>query len=376
MPWRGVTEMELRQEFVQLALSEGANFSKLCQRYGISRRVGYKWVSRYKEAGLAGLANQSRRPKGHPQTTVSGMEALILEVRQKKLRWGARKIRRWLVDQGNTELPAISTITSILKRRGYIEPSETYPGKWHRFERETPNELWQMDFKGHFAMTSGRCRPLTVLDDHSRFSLGLQACARETKETVQGHLIEIFTRYGLPQQMNVDNGPPWGSGTATRYTALGVWLIKLGIHLTFSRPYHPQTNGKIERFHRTLKEELLRYNTFRHLSEAQRYFDEWRTSYNQERPHGALGLDTPIKHYKPSCRSYQEATRPIVYDSGMEIREVNARGYILYKSCRHYLGEGFRGEHVAVRPTEKEDVMAIYFCYQKVGEIDLGQQSG
>ena len=215
---------------------------------------------------------------------------------------GRAKIARVLKNLEYTNVPHPNTITDILRRNGRItEEEQKKHHAWQRYERSTPNALWQMDFKGHFAMLKGRCHPLTILDDHSRFCLGLQACANETIETTQIHLTHIFRRYGLPLALLCDNGGPWGSGYPhLELTKLTVWLIRLGIQVLHGRPAHPQTQGKDERFHRTLKAEVLQGTVFADLEDCQCHFDPFRERYNLVRPHEALGLDTPSQHYQPS----------------------------------------------------------------------------
>ena len=192
-----------------------------------------------------------------------------------------------------------------------------------RFERPSPNELWQMDFKGHFVMHHDRCHPFTLLDDHSRFNLALRACANEQGNTVQDRLTHVFRRYGLPQAMLMDNGSPWGSDSAHPFTPLTVWLMQLGISVHHSRPYHPQTLGKLERFHRSLKSELLTGRTFTDLPHCQRAFDTWRDFYNLERPHYALDLDTPVSRYTPSGKTFPETLPAIDYAPDDHVRSVD-----------------------------------------------------
>ena len=265
MPWMELSPMEQREEFVRLALSPGANVSELCRRFGISRKCGYKWLARHRAEGAAGLADRSRRPHASPTRSTAAVEAQVLEVRaQSNNAWGGRKIARVLTNRapanadpagaGLAKIPAISTITEILRRNGKLEArAHEHPGPFQRFERERPNALWQMDFKGHFATAQGRCHPLTVLDDHSRYSLALEACANEQDQTVRARLIAAFRRYGLPDQMLMDNGPPWGDTGGEPFTIFSVWLLRLGVAVSHGRPRHPQTQGKDERFHRTLK---------------------------------------------------------------------------------------------------------------------------
>ena len=254
MPWMEVDIVGLREEFVVLSLSPGANVRELCRRFGISAKTGYKWRKRYLAEGRAGLSDRSRCPRHSPRRAPPETEKSVAALRATHPAWGGRKIRARLLALGREEVPAASTITGILRRRGLVEAAESAKrGPWRRFERPRPNDLWQMDFKGHFALTGGgRCHPLTVLDDHSRFALGLEACADERTETVRGHLRALFRRYGLPERILADNGSPWGSDPSHPYTSLTVWLLRLGVGVSHGRPYHPQTQGKDERFHRTV----------------------------------------------------------------------------------------------------------------------------
>jgi len=180
MPWKEVSRMSQRREFVMLARAQGANMRALCRHFGISPTTGYKWLWRYRERNEDGLVDLPRRPYHSPFRTAAEVERTVLAAREAHPAWGARKLRAWLLAKGHEWMPSPSTITAILKRHGRIDPAEGLTHRpWQRFERQTPNELWQMDFKGHFPLTRGRCHPLTVLDDHSRFALGLQACGNE-----------------------------------------------------------------------------------------------------------------------------------------------------------------------------------------------------
>src|SRR5574340_165262 len=284
MPWSAVSVMSLRQEFVTLAQTT-SNFAQLCRRYGISRKTGYKWQARFLQQGSAGLLDASRRPHTSPGRTVASIEEQVLAVRHAHPVWGGRKIAAYLEQRATSphaaeQIPTPSTITRILRRHGCLEVSEAaHHRAWQRFEHPTPNALWQMDFKGHWALSAGRpsrCHPLSVLDDHSRFALGLYACPNEQGETVRTHLTEVFRRYGLPDWMTMDNGSPWGDG-GVAYPPLTIWLVQLGVGVSHSRPYHPQTQGKDERFHRTLKAEVLRGRVFHDLVECQAAFVAWRT---------------------------------------------------------------------------------------------------
>lgn len=372
MPWQEVSIMSLRQEFIILARQEGANLSELCRRFGISRKSAYKWLRRYEQAGQNGLQNRSRRPHHSSHRTAESVEQRVLSIRDAHPAWGGRKIKRRLEDLGHQGLPSVSTVTQILRRHGRIDVAESAKHTaWKRFEHEAPNRLWQMDFKGHFPIDTGRCHPLTVLDDHSRYSLRLEACANQQGSTVQSRLTEAFRRYGLPERMTMDNGSPWGSDTDHPYTPLTAWLMRLGIKVSHSRPYHPQTQGKDERFHRTLEAELLKGQVFRDLTQCQQRFDHWRTVYNVERPHEALGLATPASRYRPSERAFPETLPPIEYGPGDIVRKVQAKGQIHYRGQLLKVSKAFHGYPVALRPTQEEGIMKIYFCHQCIANVDL-----
>jgi transposase InsO family protein len=372
MPWKVSDSMSLRIEFVTLASQEGANIAELCRRFEISRKTGYKWIGRFNQYGPGGLQDRSRRPDNSPARTPEDLEDQVIALRDDHPAWGGRKLHARMIHMGRSEVPAPSTITGILRRHGRLDLAESDKHKaWKRFERSAPNSLWQMDFKGHFALSSGRCHPLTVLDDHSRFSLGVQACANERTETVKDRLTQIFKRYGLPDQMLMDNGSPWGHDGRTRFTPLTVWLLHLGINTSHGRPYHPQTQGKDERFHRTLKAEVLRYEHFTDLNQCQRRFDEWREVYNHQRPHEALKMRVPAERYVISSRAFPRRLPPIEYSWADTVRTVGESGLLSYKGRVFRIPKAFKGYPVALRQTATDGVMDVIFCSHTVSKIDL-----
>lgn len=366
--------MSLRCEFVMLAGQERANVQALCRRYGISRQTGYKWLRRAALDPQESFADRSRRPHSSPARTPDELEAKVLALRAAHPSWGGRKLARRLRDLGELQVPSPSTITEILRRSGRLEPGEQIKHRpLTRFERAQPNELWQMDFKGHFAHDAGRCHPLTVLDDCSRFSLALAACDNERTATVRARLIAAFERYGLPEAMLFDNGAPWGNGPGDPYTPLGVWLMRLGIALSHSRPYHPQTLGKDERFHRSLKAEVLQGRHFRDLDHCQQSFDDWRQVYNLQRPHEALDMAVPASRYQPSARAYPDRLPAIDYDSGDHVRKVQDGGRVAFRGKTWRLPKAFKGYPVAFRPTLEDGVWNVFFMTHKIDQVDLRQ---
>jgi len=372
MPWRERSIVDQREEFVKLALAPGTNRRELCRRFGISRSKGYKWLERYLAQGRAGLADRSRRPHRSPARTSDAVEAEVLRIREDSNQaWGGRKIAHVLKRAGTAVMPAPSTITQILRRHGKLEQrTSEHPGPYQRFEREQPNELWQMDFKGHFATGRGRCHPLTIIDDHSRYALGVDACATQQDGPTRERLAMVFRRHGLPDAMLMDNGSPWGDSGGGRFTAFAVWLLRLGIRVAHGRAYHPQTQGKDERFNRTLGAEVLANRHFRDLAECQRAFDAWRHKYNHVRPHQALDLATPSERYRPSRRAFPETLPPIEYGPEDCVRKADQDGDISFKGRCIRLGKPFRGMPIALRPTSDDGSFSVHFCTHKIAVID------
>jgi transposase InsO family protein len=363
--------MDERREFVRLATQPDANRRELCRRFGIHPDTGYKWLERW-AAGEANLVDRSRRPHTSPGRTDAALEGQVLAVRDAHPAWGARKIAKCL-DRDEVIPPALSTIHEILSRNGRIVPPPGGAKAHQRFEKPAPNLLWQMDFKGWVKLSDGsRCHPLTILDDHSRYATCLEACTNEQGDTVRERLERTFGRYGLPEAFFVDNGAPWGDASGARWTRFGVWLLKLGIGLLHSRPYHPQSRGKNERFHRTLNAEVLALTRLRDIAAAQRAFDQWRSSYNLERPHEALGQEVPASRYRPSLRSMPERVPQAEYDEHEIVRTVpQSKDYISFKGRHWKVPQAFRGERVAIRPLTTDGQYGIFFAAHQIATIDL-----
>lgn len=375
MPWEEVTVVSGRLEFVLMATAPGANRRDLCKRFGISARTGYKWLRRYAALGAEGLEDQSRRPLRSPGRSEEALEHRVVELRDSYPDWGGRKLRALLLGEGLEDVPTASTITDILRRYERLDPARAgKPHAWQRFEHEAPNQLWQMDFKGDFPLVDlrrSRCHALTILDDHSRFGLCLRACPNERQETVREALTSVFRRYGLPLRITADNGTPWGNTNTRTMTAMGAWLARLGVRLSHSRPFHPQTQGKDERFHRTLKAELLVRESFDSFSSAQAAFDRWRDRYNHVRPHEALGLKAPISRYTPSERVFPENLPPIEYDSSDVVRKVQAQGQVAFRGREFKVGAGLAGQPIALREVPGGGDWDVYFCQQHLLRVSL-----
>lgn len=376
MPW-GVREtVSQREEFVRKAKAGEKSVKQLCAEYEISRKTGYKWLERDRQ-GL-NLVDQSRRPH-HSSNQIEGeIEKMVLDKRRGHPAWGGKKIREALLNEGKEGIPASSTITEVLRRNELIDEQESRKHRpFQRFEHAAPNDLWQADFKGNkgWAHQVG-CHPLTVLDDHSRFNIGLRACPDERKETVQQEFTMMFRQYGMPLRILTDNGPPWGNASANEaYTALTVWMMILGIGAVHGRPWHPQTQGKDERFNRTLQAEVMRHCQPEDWEGYQRIFDEWREIYNNVRPHEALGMRVPAARYAPSPREFPEKLPEVVYDESLQLRKTDSTGWICFHNQYWYVGKAFHGYYVAINPSGEDGVFDVLFMNYCISSIDLRQNS-
>lgn len=372
MPWGERQLMSLRTEFVHLALAGELPMSVLCRRFGISRKTGYKWLGRFQADPLRGLHDRSRRPHHLSVQVPSSVIRRVIAMRQAHPRWGARKLRQRLVLAGVTPVPACSTITRLLHQAELIGTAGP-PGQrpWQRFEHRAPNRLWQMDFKGAVPTCVQPLHPLTILDDHSRFNLCLQALPNQQTATVQAALIAVLRRYGLPNRLLVDNGAPWGDSGVQPYTRLTVWLLHVGIPVTHSRPYHPQTLGKDERFHGTLTREVLAGAQWDDGAQLQQALDRWRRVYNHVRPHDALALAVPASRYQPSLRPYPEVLPPLEYDQTVAVRRVQQKGTIHFRGYCLHVSKAFTGYPLGLRPVREDGQYEILFGPHRIQMVDL-----
>jgi transposase InsO family protein len=344
----------------------------------VSRSCGYNWLDRFRAAGEAGLAERSRRPLHAPERSPAATEAAVLALRRLHPIWGGRKIAGVLAREEGLHV-APSTVTGILRRAGIaLGAAGATPGPWTRFEAAAPNALWQMDFKGHvpLSVTRGRLHPLTILDDHSRYAVAIEACGDQQGETVKACLVHAFRRHGLPHRMLCDNGSPWGTTGQGPLSALAVWLIEQDIAVSHSRPLHPQTMGKDERFHRTLKAEALAGPHFPDLDAARRHLDRWKTIYNHRRPHEALDGAVPADRYAPSPRPFREAPEPFAYGPDDLLRRVMNRGDITFRGHHLRVSHALIGKTVALRPTQTEGVYDVWYRHFRIKTIDLRDTEG
>lgn len=369
MPWKETDVVSQRIEFVVRALRGESTISELCREFGVSRKTGHKWLRRYQEAGsLQGLEELSRRPRTSPNRTPSAIEERVVELR-KKHGWSGKKLSRMLEWEGISL--SVSTVDRIIKRRGLVRQDKSSRPATRRFERLHPNELWQMDFKGEYRLRGGdRCYPLSLLDDHSRFSPGLFALSEPDTKAVQTSLISAFERFGLPESMLVDHGTPWWCASSGHgITTLSVSLIKQGIKLIYSGFAHPQTQGKVERFHRTLGEAMIHRGVPQTVAGLSAAFDEFRYEYNQIRPHESLDLLVPAVVYRPSSRQYQPTPPEWIYPENSDVRRLDSGGYLSLNHQRHFVSEALRGERVHCQSFGNR--ILITYRHMHIRELDL-----
>lgn len=366
MPWQCETVMDLRIEFVIRAKKKEESMTTLCKQFAISRPTGYLWLHRYEQArSVTALAELSRRPHSSPAKTDPGLESRILQLRQQK-GWGARKIKVLLGD----ETVSTPTIHRVLVRNGLVADQPSRRAATLRFEREQSNELAQMDFKGEYPVSGGKCFPLSFIDDHSRYLLGLWPLASTSSDGVYQSLRLHFLQHGMPEAILTDHGTSWYSTTNGHgLTWLGVWLIKQGIEIKYSGIRHPQTQGKVERFHRTLNERTRHRGLPQTMSEWREWAEEFGREYNQERPHEALGMKTPSQVYRrENLREYEENPPEYEYEEG-KVERLNTQGSLSYGGRRYFVCEALAGERVRV--DEIEGKLVVTFRHMTIREIEL-----
>ena len=367
MPWECRTVEDQRKEFAQAAMCCG-NFSALCREFGITRRTGRKWVERY--ISQQPLTDRSRRPHTTPTRTPEAVEQLVLTLRADNPGWGAKTIHTVLSNAGYANLPCVKTVNNILNRYGCISSEESLKRQpFIRFEKELCNQMWQTDFKGEFRMADNNyCYPLTILDDHSRFSLKI-APRMSTANVVIPVFLEAFREYGMPDSILSDNGAQF-AGFKKGYTQFERWLMDLDILPIHGRIKHPQTQGKIERFHRTMKQELLNHTTISDIVDADNQFSVWREKYNNVRPHEALNMRTPADVYQPSQRLYPEKIERFDYGGEYHVIKVNSWGYVRFDKWQVYLSETMIDQYIEFRPSP--DGESFIACYRnfKIAEFD------
>jgi transposase InsO family protein len=370
--------MSIRLEFVAEALGRRRRFTALCEQYGISEKTGYKWLARFRARGPAGLADASHTPHSCPHATPASQRELLAALRRTHPTWGARKLRVVLQSQHPTlEWPAASTITTLLHREGLIQARRrrrrpgSPAGERGPVAAARPNALWTIDYKGQFRTRDGRwCYPLTVVDAASRYLL---ACVAQHEPTTVGAvtvLRQCFRRYGLPDVLLSDNGPPFGAARAPRgFSRLSLWVRTLGIEPRFIVPGHPEQNGRHERLHRTLKADATR-PAAASLHQQQHRFNHFRVEYNSVRPHEALGLRAPADVYSPSPRVFIARPQPLAYPPHFHERRVTSAGLVWWHHQDIYVSSTLAGHTIGLDPVSPSN-WDVYFADYLLGTMDL-----
>lgn len=331
MPWKELNMINQRTEFVLQALKT-ENFRQLCHEYGISPKTGYKWKERFLAEGLNGMSDESRRPRSSPAGLAEGVVCDIVRLKEKHRSWGARKLRA-IYGRTHAEVPSESSFKRVLDRAGLVQPrrlrKKSQTGRLFSGRRaQAPNEIWTVDFKGWWHSSEGkRCEPLTVRDEFSRYVLEVRSLADARTETVRACFEALFERHGLPQGIRSDNGSPFASVQGILgLSRLSAWWVALGIDLERGRPGCPQDNGGHERLHLDIGRELEASRRGEYQSEL----DEWRRTFNEERPHEALGMRRPVEVYRHSAQKYRGTPEDLEYP-GMESRKVVQAGTIWWQ---------------------------------------------
>lgn len=373
MPWIETSAVEQREQFVRYWLSGRYSKKGLCERFGISRPTGDKWIGRYEQWGRAGLEDQSRAPWAHPNAVDAQRRDRIVQAKLAHPSWGPKKVLDLLRRQYPDEpWPADSTGGEILSRAGLVKKRRrrrTVPPDPHPFSGcDRPNQVWSVDFKGDFLLGNGkRCYPLTVSDNYSRYLLACRGVPKTHRGAVQPWLERVFQEWGLPYAIRSDNGSPFASTALGGLSRLSKWWVDLGVRPERTRPARPDQNGRHERMHRTLKGWLG--ESAWSLEAQQQRFDAFIGEYNQERSHESLERQTPDSVYCPSERAYEAVIRPPEYAEHLSVRQVRSEGSIRWRNRLIYLSEVLVGEPVALEACD-EGVWNIYYRFHPLGKLD------
>lgn len=365
--------MDQRTQFIADHLRETQTITELCDRYGVSRKTGYKWIDRYLRLGSAGLEDLSRRPHRAPNQTADEIVAAILEARQRHPGWGGKKLRVLLQRRHpRWTLPGRSTVCDILRRHGLVPTCRSrrrlgHPGKPTTF-MGAPNAVWCADYKGQFKTGDGRyCYPLTVTDGFSRYLLGCQGLGSTAGAEAQPVFTRLFKEYGLPLRIRTDNGVPFATTTLARLSTLSAWWVRLGILPEFIEPGRPDQNGRHERMHRTLKAATTR-PAAGSLGAQQRRFNAFREEFNHVRPHEALEQQTPAACYHPSPRPMPDRLPPLAYPDRFEMRYVSANGGIRWNHRWVNVSTVCVGQYVGLEEID-DGIWNVYFGPLRLGRL-------
>ena len=370
MPFIEMDELDQRIRLVCALLDPERHrtAAAVCDAYGVVRSTGYYWLERYLQAqSFTALTNLSRAPHTQANKTPDEIEARVVALRE-KYGWGGEKLQVLLRREGITL--SVSTVNRILRRRGLVRREEAQQPAVKRFEADAPNALWQIDFKARFPLDEGHCYPLAVLDDNSRFLLGLCALPSTAEQTTYAALESIMVVHGLPDAILMDHGTPWwNSNSPSGLTSFATKLIEQDINLYYGRFRHPQTQGKVEALNHTLARDLRHHGLPNSLASAQAHFDRFRSDYNQIRPHQMLGLGVPADYYQPSERRYQPTPVPWNYPSDYQVVRLNSQGSMDYLGIRCFVAKPLAARQVGVH--EADGHLLVQYRGHYIREINL-----
>lgn len=374
MPWNEESPLDQRIRFIGLYQSSYYSFTELCERFGISRKTGYKWIRRFEVERWAGLEDQSRTANTCPHRTPKEVEAHLVSARKAHPSWGPRKLLISLSEkQPQVDWPAASTVGDILKRHGLVKKRKRRPRCWHPgrpvVPMKAPNDVWTVDFKGEFRLRDRQyCYPLTVLDGASRYLLACRGLPSTSERGARPQFERMFRKYGLPEQILMDNGQPFASHAIGGLSRLSVWWIRLGIQPLRIERGHPEQNGRHERFHRTLKAETARPPRA-NMACQQRAFNQFLREYNEERPHEALGQTPPGRSYTASPRPFPKKLPKPEYPGHFEVRSVGPSGAIHWKATMPFVSKALRGQSVGLEEVD-HGIWSVYFCSLLLGRFN------
>jgi transposase InsO family protein len=374
MPWKETRVMDQKIQMISNWLSGESSITELSRIHEVSRKTLYKWIERYEANQDSGLQERSRRPLVMPRATPAELVAEILASKSQHEHWGSRKLLAWLRSHRPEESwPAASTTSEILKRHGMVHARHkrhhTPPYSEPFLKSNQPNEVWCADFKGQFRLGTGSlCYPLTLTDSYSRFLLGCWGLERPAYLPTRVYFEQAFREYWLPSAIRTDNGTPFASVSLGGLSRLAVWFIKLGIRPERIEKGHPEQNGRHERMHRTLKAEAISPPR-KSMNEQQRAFDRFRSVYNNDRPHEALGQKTPASIYRTSVREYPSQLPEVEYPGSFSVRQVRPSGCFKWQNQELYLSEALGGELIGLKEIDN-GLQKIYFSFYPVGILD------
>ncbi|MDH5647478.1 MAG: integrase core domain-containing protein [Candidatus Heimdallarchaeota archaeon] len=375
MPWEETNIMDLRLKFVVRSFEPHINFTQLCKEFGITTKTGYKWKNRFLEGGAPALADQSKKPLSNSKIIPTDTVCKIIKIKELKKNWGPRKIHAVLKDRyPEMEIPSISTVERILKKSGLVQKKrkKNFPATSrikNRIKATAPNQIWTVDFKGWwYTPAREKCEPLTIRDEFSKFIISIKALEKGNIACVKAEFEKVFEKYGLPEIIRSDNGPPFASAQSLfGLTKLAAWWLSLGIQLDRIDPGSPYQNGAHERMHLDMMRELEK-KIDGDLKLHQSVFEIWKKEFNTERPHEALGMKTPSSVYVKSKRRYMEIEE-IAYPSGFRSRNVNDRGCITYRTKRIFISNAFAAFNVGLDVNAADDV-PVWFAKNLIGHIN------